>query len=44
MRTETEENKLGFLNLLVFVLSVYILLALFIDTIPDGQRVELSEN
>lgn len=33
MHTQTEENKLGFLNLLVFVLSVYILLALLIDTI-----------
>ena len=33
MQTETEENKLGFLNLLVLALSVYILLALLIDTI-----------
>jgi voltage-gated potassium channel len=33
MQTKTEETKLGFLNLLVFVLSIYILLALFIDTV-----------
>jgi voltage-gated potassium channel len=33
MQTHTEENKLGFLNLLVFVLSIYVLVALSIDTI-----------
>ena len=32
MQTKNEENKLGFLNLLVFVLSIYILMALLIDT------------
>jgi voltage-gated potassium channel len=30
--SDTKENKLGFLNLLVFVLSVYVLVALLIDT------------
>jgi len=33
MQTHTEENKLSFLNILVFVLSIYILIALFIDTV-----------
>jgi voltage-gated potassium channel len=32
MQPETEENKLGFLNLLIIVLSVYVLIALLIDT------------
>lgn len=32
MQTETEENKLGFLDLLIIVLSVYVLIALLIDT------------
>jgi voltage-gated potassium channel len=31
-KPETSENKLGFLNLLVLVLSIYVLVALFIDT------------
>jgi voltage-gated potassium channel len=33
MKATTDENKLGFLNLLVLVLSIYVLIALFIDTI-----------
>lgn len=32
METKSKENKLGFLNLLVLVLSFYVLLALLIDT------------
>jgi voltage-gated potassium channel len=43
MQTETEENKLGFLNLLIIVLSVYVLIALLIDTIfklpPEISRL-----
>lgn len=31
MKTNTETNKLGFLNLLVLVLSIYVLIALLID-------------
>jgi voltage-gated potassium channel len=33
MKTHTEENKLGFLDIFVFVLSIYVLIALSIDTI-----------
>jgi len=32
MQTETEENKLGFLDILIIVLSIYVLIALLVDT------------
>jgi len=33
MQTHTEDTKLDFLNILVFVLSIYVLIALLIDTV-----------
>ena len=48
-QTDTEENKLNPLNLLVLVLSVYVLLALLVDTIfkvsPEVSKIlELVDN
>jgi voltage-gated potassium channel len=43
--TVTKENQLGILNLVVFVLSVYVLLAILIDTIfvlPEETSILLS--
>lgn len=43
--TITKENQLGILNLVVFVLSVYVLLAILIDTIfvlPEETSILLS--
>ncbi len=33
METEQKETKLGLLNLMVLILSVYVLIALIIDTV-----------
>ena len=43
--TVTKENQLGILNLVVFVLSVYVLLAILIDTVfvlPEETSILLS--
>ena len=32
MQTTTKENNLGFLNLLIVVLSIYVLISLIVDT------------
>jgi voltage-gated potassium channel len=43
MESDQKENKLGFLNLMVLILSVYVLIALIVDTVvqlpPEIARI-----